>query len=70
MWPSTRRIGHRRRVGPHIARVAVRQVQHEVGLLLNTANPDQSLAEVGLRMARRMRQRHEHFLPTAFRSRM
>ena len=43
--------------------IAVREVQHEdVRLLLNTTDPDQGLAEVGLSVARRMRQRHEHLL--------
>src|SRR5690606_19505940 len=34
--------------------------------LLDTANLDHRLAEVGLRMARGMRQRHEHFLAPPF----
>lgn len=41
--------------------------QHEeVGLLLNASDPDQGLAEVGLCLARRMRQRHEHLLAPPF----
>src|SRR5690606_24020065 len=60
-------LGHRRRVGPHIARIAVRQVQHEeVGLLLDAPDPDLRLAEVGLSMARRMRQRHKYLLAPPF----
>jgi hypothetical protein len=56
-------LGHRRRIGPHIAAVAVRQIEHEeVRLLLHAADHHHRLAEIGLRMARRMRQRHEHLL--------
>ncbi len=58
-------LGHRRRIGPHIAGVAVRKVEHEeTGLLFDITNRHHRLAEVGLRMARRMRQRHEHFQVT------
>lgn len=43
----------------------MRQVQNEeMGFLLNTTNPDLRLAKIGLRMTRRMRQRHKYFLPT------
>src|SRR5690606_22325197 len=55
--------GHRRRVSPHIARIAVRKVQRkEVRLLFDTSNPHQGLAKVGLSVARWMRKRHEHLL--------
>jgi hypothetical protein len=41
----------------------VRQVEHEeAGLLLDTADHHHRLAKVGLGVARRVRQRHEHFL--------
>ena len=60
-------LGHSRRIGADVTGVAVRQIQNkEVGLLLDTANLDHRLAEVGLRMARGMRQRHEHFLAPPF----
>ncbi len=56
-------LRHRRRIGPHIAGVAVRQIEHEeAGLLLDTADHHHCLAKVGLRMAQRVRQRHEHLL--------
>ena len=56
-------FGHRRRIGPHIAPVAMRQIEHkEARLLLHAANHDRRLTEVRLRMAGRMRQRHEHLL--------
>ena len=58
-------LGHRRRIGPHVAAVAMRQIQHEeTRLLLDAADHHRRLAKVGLRMAGRMRQRHEHLLPT------
>ena|GEM_PF-6374432 len=58
-------LGHRRRIGPHVAAVAMRQIEHEeTGLLFHAANHHRRLTEVGLRMAGRMRQRHEHLLPT------
>ena len=57
-------LGHRSRIGPHIAAVAMRQIQHEEArLLLDAANHHRRLAEISLRMARRMRQRHEYLLP-------
>ena len=57
------RFGHRRRIGVNIARIAVRQIEHEeVRLLLHAADHHSRLAEIGLRMAWRMRQRHEHLL--------
>ena len=60
-------LGHCRGIGPNIARIAVRKIQHkEVRLLLDTADPDQGFTEVGLCLARRMRQRHEHLLAPPF----
>ena len=51
-------------VGPHIAGVTVRQIEdEEVRLARHTPDHRTRLAEVRLRMARRMDQRHEH-LPT------
>ena len=45
----------------------MRQVQHEeVGLLLDAPDPDLRLAEVGLSVARRMRQRHKYLLAPPF----
>ena len=56
-------LGHCCGISPDVTGIAVRKVQHEeVRLLLNTTDPDQGLAEVGLCLARRMRQRHEHLL--------
>jgi hypothetical protein len=58
-------LSHRRRIGPNIAAVAVRQIQHEeVGLPLHAADHHHRLAEIGLPVAGRMRQRHEHLLAT------
>src|SRR5690606_21364666 len=58
-------FGHRRGIGPDIAGIAMRQVQNEeMSFLLNTTTPDLRLAKIGLRMTRRMRQRHKYFLPT------
>ena len=58
-------LGHRRRIGPHIASITMRQIQNEeAGLLLDAADHHSRLAEVGLRVSGRMRQRHEHLLPT------
>ena len=60
-------LRHCRRIGPYIAAVAMRQIQHEeVRLPLYPANDDHRLAEIGLCMARRMRQRHVHLLATLF----
>ena len=60
--PSLR---HCRRIGPHIAGITVRQIEREkVGLLLHPADLHQSFPEIGLRIACRVRQRHEH-LPAA-----
>ena len=43
----------------------MRQIQHEeVRLLLHPADHHQCLAEIGLRVSRRMSQRHEHLLAT------
>lgn len=56
-----------RRISPYVTVIAVREVQHEeVCPLFDPADPDQGFAEVGLRMARRMRQRREYFLTTTF----
>ena len=55
-----RRLG---RIGHDEDRVGVRQVhREEVDLLLDAADHADRLAEVGLGMARRMHQRHEHLL--------
>lgn len=57
-------LGYRRRIGPHVAAVTMRQIQHEEArLLLDSADDHRRLTEVGLCMAGRMSQRHEHFLP-------
>ena len=51
----------RRGIGAHEAGITVRQVHNEeVRLLLDAADDDHSLAEVGLGMSWRMGQRHEH----------
>src|SRR5690606_3947815 len=58
-------LSHGRRIGPHIAGIAMRKVEHEeVRLPLHAANHHHRLAKVSLRMAGRMRQQHEHFLAT------
>ena len=45
-------LGHRCGIGPNIARITVRKIQHEeVRLLLDTADPDQGFTEVGLSVA-------------------
>ena len=55
-----------RRVGPHIAGVAVRQIEdEEVRLARHTPDHRTRLTEVRLPMARRMDQRHEHLPPPA-----
>jgi len=52
-------------IGTHEAGIAVRKVQNEeMGLLLDPADDDHSLAEIGLGVAGRMRQRHEHLAAT------
>lgn len=57
-------FGRRRRISPHEAGIAVRQVQdEEVRLLLDPADDDDGFAEVRLRMPGWMRQRHEHLPP-------
>ena len=62
--PVDPRLGRRRRVGPHIAGVAVRQIEdEEVRLARHTPDHRTRLAEVRLPMARRMDQRHEHLPP-------
>ena len=51
----------RRGISTHEAGIAVRQIHdEEMRLLLDAADDDHGLAEVGLRMSGRMRQRHEH----------
>ena len=51
----------RRGIGAHEAGITVRQAHNEeVRLLLDAADDDHSLAEVGLGMSWRMGQRHEH----------
>ena len=50
---------------PNITGVAVRQVEgEEMGLLFNAADHHHGLTEIGLSMAGRMAQRHEHLPPT------
>ncbi len=45
----------------------MRKVEHEEpGFLLDTADHDRRLTEISLRMAGRMRKRHEHFLTALF----
>ena len=54
-------LGRRRRIATHEAGVAVRQVHdEEMRLLPHPADDHHRLAEIGLRIPRRMRQRHEH----------
>ncbi len=60
-------LGRRRRIGPDVTGVAVRQIEgEEVRLLLDTADDDRRLTEVRLAMPRRMRQRHEHLATPPF----
>ncbi len=64
--PVHPRLGRRRRVGPHVAGVAVRKIEHEeVRLARDTPDHRPRLAEVRLPMPRRMDQRHEHLSPPA-----
>ena len=64
--PVDPRLGRRRRVGPHIAGVAVRQIEdEEVCLARHTPDHRTRLAEVRLPMAGWMDQRHEHLPPPA-----
>ena len=57
-------LGRRRRVCPNVRCVAVRQVEgEEMDLLLDPADERPRFAEIGLRVPRRMNQRHVH-LPT------
>ena len=59
-------LGRRRRIATHEAGVAVRQVHdEEMRLLPHPADDHQRLAEIGLRIPRRMRQRHEHLAAAA-----
>jgi hypothetical protein len=56
-------LSYRRRIGPHIAAVAMRQIQYEeVRFPLHAADHHHRLAEIGLSVPRRMSQRHEHLL--------
>ena len=58
-----RRLG---RIRHHEVGVRMRQIEREVvDLLLHAADDRQRLAEVGLRVPRRMHQRHEHLLRRA-----
>ncbi len=60
-------LGYRRRISPHIATVAMRKIEYEeMGFLLDTSDHDRRLTEIGLRMAGRMRKRHEDFLTALF----
>ena len=64
--PVDPRLGRRRRIGPHIAGVAVRQIEdEEVRLTRHTPDHRTRLAEVRLPMAGWMDQRHEHLPPPA-----
>jgi len=55
------RLRRLRRIRDHEARIRVRQIEcEEVDLALDAGDDRESLAEVGLRMAGRMRERHEH----------
>lgn len=57
-------LGGRRRIGADEASVAVRQVEgEEMRRLLDAADHNRRLAEVGLGVARRVMQRHEHLPP-------
>ena len=57
-------LGYRRRIGPNVTRIAVRQVKREeVGLLLDPADEHHGFAKIRLGMARGVVQRHEHLLP-------
>ncbi len=54
-------LGGRRRIGPDVAGIAVRQVEsEEMCLPFDPIDDDQRLAEIGLSMPRWMGQRHEH----------
>ena len=58
---------HGRRIGPNIAAVTVRQIQHEeVRLTLHATDHHHRLAEIGLSVAGWMRQRHKHLLAALF----
>ena len=60
-------FGDRRRIRPDITGIAVREIKgKEMGLLFDPTDDDHRLAEVGLRMTRRMDQRHEHLPPPPF----
>ena len=62
--PVAERLRRLRRIGPHEARVAVRQIhRQEVDALLHPTNHRNRLAKVGLAVPGRMDQGHEHLLP-------
>src|SRR6056297_1842396 len=57
------RLGIGRRIGPDLARVAVRQIKgKEVCFLLDAADYNKHFTKIGLCMTGRMAQRHEHLL--------
>src|SRR6056297_2100141 len=57
------RLGIGRRIGPDVARVAVRQIKgKEVCFLLDAADYNKHFTKIGLCMTGRMAQRHEHLL--------
>jgi len=54
------------RIGPNVARIAVRQIEsEEMRLLLDSPDHDKRFTKVSLRMPRRMTERHEHLLAGA-----
>ena len=58
------RLRRRRRIGPHEAGVAVRQIHDKkIGLLLDTTDDHRGLAKIRLSIPGRMGEWHEH-LPT------
>ena len=64
-------LGRCRWIGPDEAGVAMRQVEgEEVRLLLDAADHHHRFAEIGLGMAGRVGQRHEHLPAAPLRSRM
>ena len=57
----------RRRIGAHVTGIAVWQIEREeMRLLRDATDDDHGFAKIGLRMARCMRQRHEHLAPQPF----
>ena len=54
-------------IGPDATGIAVRQIEgKEMGLLFDAPDDNRRLSEVGLRVAWRMRQRHEHLATAPF----